>query len=70
MSNPGRQTHNFYDYDRHGDNIHSVVITERGGRRGYIAYFDSDDEHIKVYGEGDTVLAAIADLNNELEQVQ
>jgi hypothetical protein len=47
-----------------------VVITERGGRRGYVAYLDSDDEHIKVYGDGDTVLSAIADLNRELEMAE
>jgi hypothetical protein len=47
-----------------------TVIVERGGSRGYIAFLDSDDEHIKVYGDGDTVLAAIADLNRELELVE
>ena len=70
MTNPDREIHHFYDRDRHGDDIHSVVTTERGGRRGYIAYLDSDDEQIKVYGDGDTVLSAIADLNRELELVE
>jgi hypothetical protein len=68
MSNP--EIHHFYDRDRHGDDIHSVVITERGGRRGYIAYLDSDDGQVAVYGDGDTVLSAIADLNRELELVE
>jgi len=65
-----RETHHFYDRDRHGDDIHSVVITERGGPRGYLAYLVSDDEHVKVYGVGDTVLSAIADLNRELALVE
>jgi hypothetical protein len=50
-----------------------TVIVERGGfrgLRGYLAFLDSDDEHIKVYGDGDTVLSAIADLNRELELVE
>jgi len=70
MSNPDREIHHFYDRDRHGDDIHSVVITERGGRRGYIAYLDNDGEHVAVYGDGDTVLSAIADLNRELEMAE
>ena len=70
MSNPDREIHHFYDRDRHGDDIHSVVITERGGRRGYLAYLDSDDDGPAAYGEGDTVLSAIADLNRELEMAE
>jgi len=70
MSNPDREIHHFYDRDRHGDDIHSVVIPERGALRGYIAYLDSDDEHVAVYGDGDTVLSAIADLNRELEMAE
>ncbi len=47
-----------------------TVIVERGGPRAYLAFLASDDEHIKVYGVGDTVLSAIADLNRELELVE
>jgi hypothetical protein len=63
MSNPDRQTFYFPANDER-------VIVERGGSRGYVAYLDSDDDHVAVYGDGDTVLSAIADLNRELELVE
>jgi hypothetical protein len=31
---------------------------------------DEEDGRVRIYGAGPSVLSAIADLNNELEQVQ
>jgi len=63
MSNPDRQT--FY-FPANDERVH----VERGGNKRYYAYREGDvsdeDGRIRVYGTGDTVLSAIADLNREL----
>jgi hypothetical protein len=52
----------------------SRVTVEKPTHGCFMAYLpddvDEENGHIRVYGIGDTVLSAIADLNNELEQVQ
>ncbi len=63
MSNLDRQTFYFP-----GDDIRVTVENPTHGR--FMAYLtdDVDEEtgRVSVYGTGDTVLAAIADLNREL----
>jgi len=58
------QTHHFYDYDRHGDDIHSVVGTAMLATGRYKAWLiEGLGDDLDVRGYGHTVLSAIADLN-------
>ncbi len=54
------------------DDIRVTVEKPMHGR--FMAYLtddvDEENGHIRVYGIGDTVLSAIADLNRELELVE
>jgi hypothetical protein len=66
MSNPDRQTFYFPGDDER-------VFVEQNFRGLYEAYREADVDdlgRVSVYGTGDTVLAAIADLNRELELVE
>ena len=64
----------FHDRDRHGDDILSVVVIDQPVRGLFTAYLKDDvneeDGRVRVYGKGDTEMAAIADLNRELAQVE
>jgi hypothetical protein len=64
------EIHHFYDRDRHGDDIHSVVYTVamRGCYKAYLVKGPGED--LAVRGYGDTELAAIADLNRALAEVE
>jgi len=65
------QTHHFYDRDRHGDDIHSVVGTDTLGPGRYKAWLiEGPGEDLDVRGYGDTEMAAIADLNRELAEAE
>ena len=66
MSNPDRQTIYFP-----ADDVR--VFVEQNVRGLYEAYREADVDdlgRVSVYGTGDTVLSAIADLNRELELVE
>jgi len=66
MSNPDRQTFYFPGDDER-------VFVEQNFRGLYEAYREADVDdlgRVSVYGTGDTVLSAIADLNRELGLVE
>ena len=66
MSNPDRQTIYFPGDDER-------VFVEQNFRGLYEAYREDDVDdlgRVSVYGTGDTVLSAIADLNRELEMAE
>jgi hypothetical protein len=68
------QIHHFYDRDRHGDDIHSVVHTavmQRGLHKCYKAYLvEGPGADLDVRGYGDTELSAIASLNRKLLEAE
>jgi hypothetical protein len=65
------EIHHFYDRDRHGDDIHSVVYTVATGFRRYKAYLvKGPGENLDVRGYGDTEMSAIADLNRNLAEAE
>jgi hypothetical protein len=71
---PYPKTWHFHDRDRHGDDILSVVVIDQPVRGLFTAYLKDDvneeDGRVRIYGKGDTEMAAIADLNRELAQVE